>query len=133
MECHSKHGVCQKCYGMGLARRDLVSIGEAIGIIAAQSIGEPGTQLTMRTIHSGGVAGVADITQGLPRVEELFEARKPKGLAIITEINGKVKIKETKKKKEVVVTANDDSRTYTIPFGSKMKVRDGDIVEAGHH
>ena len=129
--CHSKHGVCQKCYGMGLARRDLVSIGEAIGIIAAQSIGEPGTQLTMRTIHSGGVAGVADITQGLPRVEELFEARKPKGLAIITEINGKVKIKETKKKKEVVVTANDDSRTYTIPFGSKMKVRDGDIVEAG--
>ena len=129
--CHSKHGVCQKCYGMGLARRDLVSIGEAIGIIAAQSIGEPGTQLTMRTIHSGGVAGVADITQGLPRVEELFEARKPKGLAIITEIDGKVKIKETKKKKEIVVTANDDSRTYTIPFGSKMKVRDGDIVEAG--
>ena len=116
---------------MGLARRDLVSIGEAIGIIAAQSIGEPGTQLTMRTIHSGGVAGVADITQGLPRVEELFEARKPKGLAIITEIDGKVKIKETKKKKEIVVTANDDSRTYTIPFGSKMKVRDGDIVEAG--
>ena len=129
--CHSKHGVCQKCYGMGLARRDLVSIGEAIGIIAAQSIGEPGTQLTMRTIHSGGVAGVADITQGLPRVEELFEARKPKGLAIITEIDGKVKIKETKKKKEVVVTSNDDSRSYTIPFGSKMKVRDGDMVEAG--
>ena len=129
--CRSKHGVCQKCYGMGLARRDLVSIGEAIGIIAAQSIGEPGTQLTMRTIHSGGVAGVADITQGLPRVEELFEARKPKGLAIITEIDGKVKIKETKKKKEVVVTSNEDSRTYTIPFGSKMKVKDGDIVEAG--
>ena len=129
--CRSKHGVCQKCYGMGLARRDLVSIGEAIGIIAAQSIGEPGTQLTMRTIHSGGVAGVADITQGLPRVEELFEARKPKGLAIITEIDGKVKIKETKKKKEVVVTSNEDSRTYTIPFGSKMKVKDGDMVEAG--
>ena len=129
--CHSKHGVCQKCYGMGLARRDLVSIGEAVGIIAAQSIGEPGTQLTMRTIHSGGVAGVADITQGLPRVEELFEARKPKGVAIISEIAGKVKIKETKKKKEVVVTSNDDSRTYTIPFGSKMKVHDGDIVEAG--
>ena len=101
------------------------------GIIAAQSIGEPGTQLTMRTIHSGGVAGVADITQGLPRVEELFEARKPKGVAIITEIAGKVKIKETKKKKEVVVTSNDDSRTYTIPFGSKMKVKDGDIVEVG--
>ena len=129
--CHSKHGVCQKCYGMGLARRDLVSIGEAVGIIAAQSIGEPGTQLTMRTIHSGGVAGVADITQGLPRVEELFEARKPKGVAIISEIAGKVKIKETKKKKEVVVTSNDDSRTYTIPFGSKMKVHDGDIVETG--
>ena len=129
--CRSKHGVCQKCYGMGLARRDLVSIGEAIGIIAAQSIGEPGTQLTMRTIHSGGVAGVADITQGLPRVEELFEARKPKGLAIISEIDGKVKIKETKKKKEVIVTSKDDAKTYTIPFGSKMKVKEGDMVEAG--
>ena len=127
--CHSKHGVCQKCYGMGLARRDLVSIGESVGIIAAQSIGEPGTQLTMRTIHSGGVAGVAGITQGLPRVEELFEARKPKGLAIISEIAGVVKIKETKKKKEVVVTGKDDARTYTIPFGSKMKVHDGDMVE----
>ena len=129
--CRSKHGVCQKCYGMGLARRDLVSIGESIGIIAAQSIGEPGTQLTMRTIHSGGVAGVADITQGLPRVEELFEARKPKGLAIISEIDGKVKIKETKKKKEVVVTSKDNSKSYVIPFGSKMKVKDGDMVEAG--
>ncbi len=129
--CRSKRGVCQKCYGMGLARRDLVSIGEAVGIIAAQSIGEPGTQLTMRTIHSGGVAGVADITQGLPRVEELFEARKPKGVAIISEIAGKVKIKETKKKKEVIITSNDDSKTYTIPFGSKMKVHDGDIVEPG--
>ena len=129
--CRTKHGVCQKCYGMGLARRSLVSIGEAVGIIAAQSIGEPGTQLTMRTIHSGGVAGVADITQGLPRVEELFEARKPKGLAIVSEIDGKVKIKETKKKKEVIVTSNDDSRTYTIPFGSKMKVKNGDVVEAG--
>ena len=131
LACRSKHGVCQKCYGMGLARRDLVSIGESVGIIAAQSIGEPGTQLTMRTIHSGGVAGVADITQGLPRVEELFEARKPKGVAIITEIAGKVKIKETKKKKEVVVTSKDDSKTYTIPFGSKMKVKDGDMVEVG--
>ena len=129
LACRSKHGVCQKCYGMGLARRSLVSIGESVGIIAAQSIGEPGTQLTMRTIHSGGVAGVADITQGLPRVEELFEARKPKGVAIISEIAGKVKIKETKKKKEVVVTSKDDSRTYTIPFGSKMKVKDGDMVE----
>ena len=129
--CHSKHGVCQKCYGMGLARRDLVSIGESVGIIAAQSIGEPGTQLTMRTIHSGGVAGVADITQGLPRVEELFEARKPKGLAIISEIEGKVKIKDTKKKKEVIITSKDEAKTYTIPFGSKMKVKDGDMVEVG--
>ena len=128
--CRSKHGVCQKCYGMGLARRELVSIGESIGIIAAQSIGEPGTQLTMRTIHSGGVAGVADITQGLPRVEELFEARKPKGVAVITEIDGKVKISETKKKKEIIVTSNDDSRTYVIPFGSKLKVKDGDEVKA---
>ena len=128
--CRSKHGVCQKCYGMGLARRDEVSIGESVGIIAAQSIGEPGTQLTMRTIHSGGVAGVADITQGLPRVEEIFEARKPKGLAVITEIDGKVKISETKKKKEIIVTSKDDSRTYTIPFGSKLKVKDGDEVKA---
>ena len=131
LACRSKHGVCQKCYGMGLARRNLVSIGESVGIIAAQSIGEPGTQLTMRTIHSGGVAGVADVTQGLPRVEELFEARKPKGVAIISEIAGKVKIKETKKKKEVIVTSSDDSKTYTIPFGSKMKVKDGDMVEVG--
>ena len=129
--CHSKHGVCQKCYGMGLARRDLVSIGESVGIIAAQSIGEPGTQLTMRTIHSGGVAGVADITQGLPRVEELFEARKPRGVAIISEIDGKVKIKETKKKKEVIVTGEFETKSYTIPFGSKMKVKDGDMVEIG--
>ena len=128
--CRSKHGVCQKCYGMSLARREQVSIGEAIGIIAAQSIGEPGTQLTMRTIHSGGVAGVADITQGLPRVEELFEARKPKGLAVITEIDGKVKISETKKKKEIIVTSKDNSKTYTIPFGSKLKVKDGDEVKA---
>ena len=116
---------------MGLATRAEVNIGEAVGIIAAQSIGEPGTQLTMRTIHSGGVAGVADITQGLPRVEELFEARKPKGLAIITEISGKVKISEDKSKKEVIVTSSDDSKTYTIPFGSKLRVRDGDEIEAG--
>ena len=108
-----------------------VNIGEAVGIIAAQSIGEPGTQLTMRTIHSGGVAGVADITQGLPRVEELFEARKPKGLAIVTEISGKVKISEDKSKKEVIVTSKDDSKTYSIPFGSKLRVKDGDEVEAG--
>ena len=128
--CRAKHGVCQKCYGMSLARRNKVSIGEAIGIVAAQSIGEPGTQLTMNTKHAGG-AGSADITQGLPRVEELFEARKPKGLAVITEIAGKVKIQENKKKKEVVVTSNDNSKTYTIPFGSKLKVKDGDMVEAG--
>ena len=116
---------------MGLARRDLVSIGESVGIIAAQSIGEPGTQLTMRTIHSGGVAGVADITQGLPRVEEIFEARKPKGVAVITEIDGTVKISDNKKKLEVIVTSKDDSRTYTIPFGSKLKVKDGQVLEAG--
>ena len=131
LECKTKHGVCCKCYGMGLATREKVSIGEAVGIIAAQSIGEPGTQLTMRTIHSGGVAGVADITQGLPRVEELFEARKPKGLAIITEIDGKVKISEDKKKKEVIVTSKNNSKSYTIPFGSKLRVKDGDMVEAG--
>ena len=129
--CRTKHGVCAKCYGMGLASRDKVTIGEAVGIIAAQSIGEPGTQLTMRTIHSGGVAGVADITQGLPRVEELFEARKPKGLAIISEIDGVVKISEEKKRKEVIVTSKDNSKTYVIPFGSKLKVKEGMEVEAG--
>ena len=129
--CRTKHGVCARCYGMGLATRDKVSIGEAVGIIAAQSIGEPGTQLTMRTIHSGGVAGVADITQGLPRVEELFEARKPKGLAIMTEIDGTVRVTEEKNKKEVIVTNKKDIMAYTIPFGSKIKVRDGDEVKAG--
>ena len=128
--CRSKHGVCAKCYGMGLATREEVNIGESVGIIAAQSIGEPGTQLTMRTFHQGGVAG-GDITQGLPRVEELFEARKPKGLAIITEIAGTVTIKDDKKKKEVVVTSKDDSKTYTIPFGSKLRVKNGDELEAG--
>ncbi len=131
LECHTKHGVCRKCYGMGLATRDKVNIGESVGIIAAQSIGEPGTQLTMRTIHSGGVAGVADITQGLPRVEELFEARKPKGLAVITEIDGVVKISDDKKKKEVIITSDDNSKTYTIPFRSKLRVKDGDYVKAG--
>ena len=129
--CRTKHGVCAKCYGMGLATREEVNIGESVGIIAAQSIGEPGTQLTMRTIHSGGVAGVADITQGLPRVEELFEARKPKGLAIVSEINGVVKISEEKTNKEVTITSKDDSKTYTIPFGSKLRVRDGEEVKAG--
>ena len=128
--CHTKHGVCSKCYGMGLATRKEVNIGEAVGIIAAQSIGEPGTQLTMRTFHTGGVAG-GDITQGLPRVEELFEARKPKGLATITEIAGTVSIEDSKKRKEVTVTGKDDSKTYTISFGSKLKVKPGDYIEAG--
>ena len=128
--CHSKHGVCQKCYGMSLARHNKVEIGESIGIVAAQSIGEPGTQLTMNTKHASGAIGT-DITQGLPRVEELFEARKPKGLAVTTEIAGTVKVKESKKKKEVVVTSDTASKTYTIPFGPKMKVKDGDYVEAG--
>ena len=129
--CRTKSGVCSKCYGMGLASREEANIGETVGIIAAQSIGEPGTQLTMRTIHSGGVAGVADITQGLPRVEELFEARKPKGLAIISEIDGIVKISEEKKRKTVTVTSKDDSKSYVIPFGSKLKVKDDDKVVAG--
>ena len=129
--CRTKHGVCAKCYGMGLATRQEVSIGEAVGIIAAQSIGEPGTQLTMRTIHSGGVAGVADITQGLPRVEELFEARKPKGLAIVSEIDGTVRIKEEKNKKEVVIKGEHEAKEYVIPFGSKLRVREGDEVLAG--
>ena len=131
LNCKSEHGVCAKCYGMSMATRQLVQIGEPIGTIAAQSIGEPGTQLTMRTIHSGGVAGVADITQGLPRVEELFEARKPKGLAIITEIAGKVKVSEEKKKKQVTVTSKDNSKKYPIPFGSKLCVHDGDEVDVG--
>ena len=128
--CRTKHGVCSKCYGMSLARRDKVNIGESVGIVAAQSIGEPGTQLTMRTFHQGGVAG-GDITQGLPRVEELFEARKPKGLATITEIAGKVSISDEKRNKVVTVTSKDNSKTYTIPFGSKLKVKDGDEIEAG--
>ena len=129
--CRTRHGVCARCYGRNLATGDPVNVGEAVGTIAAQSIGEPGTQLTMRTFHSGGVAG-NDITQGLPRVEELFEARKPKGLAIITEISGEVKINDAKRRKEVIVTSKDgESRTYTIPYGSRLKVKDGDFLEAG--
>lgn len=132
LTCRAKHGVCSKCYGANLANGQPVNIGEAVGIIAAQSIGEPGTQLTMRTFHTGGVASAEDITQGLPRVEELFEARKPKGLAVITEISGKVSIQENKKKREVTVTNDDgESETYLIPFGSRMKVKEGDILEAG--
>lgn len=132
LTCKSKHGVCKMCYGRNLATGSIVEIGEAVGIVAAQAIGEPGTQLTMRTFHTGGVAG-ADITQGLPRVEELFEARKPKGLAVITEISGTVKINETKKKREVVVTNSDNniSKTYLIPYGSRLKVEDDQFVEAG--
>ena len=128
--CKCKHGACSKCYGMGLATRQRVNLGESVGIIDAQSIGEPGTQLTMRTFHTGGVAG-GDITQGLPRVEELFEARNPKGLATITEIDGTVQIKEEKKRKEVVVVGKDNAKTYVISFGSKLKVKDGMEVKAG--
>ncbi len=131
LTCQSEYGVCSKCYGSNLATGELVNVGEAVGIIAAQSIGEPGTQLTMRTFHTGGVAG-EDITHGLPRVEELFEARKPKGLAIISEISGKVKINDSKKKREIVVATEDgDSRTYLIPYGSRVKVEDGETIEAG--
>ena len=131
LTCHSAVGICAKCYGSNLATGEAVNVGEAVGIIAAQSIGEPGTQLTMRTFHTGGVAG-DDITQGLPRVEELFEARKPKGLAIISEIPGTVKLADSKKKREVIITAEDgETRSYQIPYGSRIKVYDGDIVEAG--
>ena len=132
LSCKSHIGVCAKCYGANMATGQPVQVGEAVGIIAAQSIGEPGTQLTMRTFHTGGVAG-GDITQGLPRVEELFEARKPKGLAIITEFGGTVAIKDTKKKREIVVTDNEtgNSKTYLIPYGSRMKVTEGQVLEAG--
>ncbi len=131
LHCNTKHGICAKCYGRNLATGEPVRVGEAVGIIAAQSIGEPGTQLTMRTFHTGGVAG-ADITQGLPRVEELFEARKPKGLAIISETAGTVKIVSSKKKREVIITdENGEETSYTIPYGSRLKVRDGDVLEIG--
>jgi DNA-directed RNA polymerase subunit beta' len=131
LNCQSKIGVCGKCYGINLATGGEVNIGEAVGIIAAQSIGEPGTQLTMRTFHTGGVAG-DDITHGLPRVEELFEARKPKGLAIISEIAGKVESRETKKKKEIIIVGEDgETKSYTIPYGSRLKVQEGDLIEAG--
>ena len=132
LSCKCKVGICAKCYGANMATGEAVQVGESVGIIAAQSIGEPGTQLTMRTFHSGGVAG-GDITQGLPRVEELFEARKPKGLAIITEIPGEVAIKDTKKKREIVITDKEsgESKTYLIPYGSRIKVTDGQMLEAG--
>ena len=132
LTCRSKVGVCAKCYGANMATGQAVQVGEAVGIIAAQSIGEPGTQLTMRTFHSGGVAG-DDITQGLPRVEELFEARKPKGLAIITEFAGVANIKDTKKKREIIVTSPEtgETKAYLIPYGSRIKITDGAFLEAG--
>ena len=131
LNCKTNHGVCSKCYGRNLATGKEVNIGEAVGIIAAQSIGEPGTQLTMRTFHTGGVAG-GDITQGLPRVEELFEARKPKGLAVITEVAGRVEIDETGKRKEVAVIPQEgETQVYAIPYGSRIRVKQGQMVEAG--
>ena len=132
LTCRCHNGVCAKCYGANMATGEPVQVGEAVGIIAAQSIGEPGTQLTMRTFHTGGVAG-DDITQGLPRVEELFEARKPKGLAIITEFAGKAVINDTKKKREVIVTNDEtgESKAYLIPYGSRIKIQDGQMLEAG--
>ncbi len=132
LTCKSHSGVCAKCYGANMATGEPVQVGEAVGIIAAQSIGEPGTQLTMRTFHTGGVAG-DDITQGLPRVEELFEARKPKGLAIITEFGGTATINDTKKKREIIVTNNEtgESKAYLIPYGSRIKIQDGAELEAG--
>ena len=132
LNCRAKHGVCKKCYGSDLANGQPVTVGEAVGIIAAQSIGEPGTQLTMRTFHTGGVASAEDITQGLPRVEELFEGRKPKHLAIISEIDGEVKFEEIKKNRHVVVTRNDgEQRSYLIPFGSRISVKEGQKIKAG--
>ena len=132
LTCRSKSGICAKCYGANMATGEAVQVGEAVGIIAAQSIGEPGTQLTMRTFHSGGVAG-DDITQGLPRVEELFEARKPKGLAIIAEFGGIAVIKDTKKKREIIITNKEtaESKAYLIPYGSRIKIVDGQELEAG--
>ncbi len=133
LDCRAKHGVCRKCYGSNLANGMPVTIGEAVGIIAAQSIGEPGTQLTMRTFHTGGVAGAEDITQGLPRVEELFEARKPKRLAIISEIGGRVTFEEIKKNRHAVITdlETGEKKEYLIPFGSRTKVEEGQMIEAG--
>jgi DNA-directed RNA polymerase subunit beta' len=134
LTCRNETGVCARCYGANLATGEPVDVGEAVGIVAAQAIGEPGTQLTMRTFHTGGVAGGDDITQGLPRVEELFEARKPKRDAILSEISGRVSIGESKKKREVVVTGDEDGheqKTYQINYGSRLKVTDGQMVEAG--
>ena len=132
LSCRSKHGICSKCYGKNMATGKPVDLGEAVGVIAAQSIGEPGTQLTMRTFHTGGVATADDITQGLPRVEELFEARKPKGLSVLSETSGTVAIEEKNGKKDVVVTdANGVAKSYSIPFTARLKVHDGDVIESG--
>ena len=131
LNCRAKHGVCKKCYGASLANGQPVAVGEAVGIIAAQSIGEPGTQLTMRTFHTGGVASAEDITQGLPRVEELFESRKPKHLAIIAEIGGTISFEEVKRSKHVVVSGDGDQRSYLIPFGARLSVKEGQVVEKG--
>ncbi len=131
LSCRARKGVCSKCYGANMASGRIVRIGESVGIIAAQSIGEPGTQLTMRTFHTGGVSG-NDLTQGLPRVEELFEARKPKALSIISETGGKVTVTDTKKKREVtVISENGEVKEYLIPYGSRIKVLNGDVIEAG--
>ena len=134
--CQARHGVCAKCYGANLANGNLVEVGEAVGIIAAQSIGEPGTQLTMRTFHTGGIASAEDITQGLPRVEELFESRRPKNLAIMTEIAGKASIDDSKKNRHVLVQGVDENgapteKSYLIPFGQRVRIADGDELEAG--
>ena len=133
LTCDCRKGVCAKCYGRDLATGELVNVGEAVGIIAAQSIGEPGTQLTMRTFHAGGVASGSDITQGLPRIEELFEARKPKGVAIISEIAGRVSVSETKRKREIIVSNDEDgeSKTYAIPYSASIVVKTGDVIEKG--
>jgi DNA-directed RNA polymerase subunit beta' len=133
LTCKSDIGVCAKCYGADMATGQPVQVGESVGIIAAQSIGEPGTQLTMRTFHTGGIATAEDITQGLPRIEELFEGRKPKGLAIIAEFGGKATFNETKKKREIIITSEEtgESKAYLIPYGSRVKVMDGDILRAG--
>jgi len=134
LTCRSRVGICAKCYGKNMAGSEKVNIGEAVGIIAAQSIGEPGTQLTMRTFHTGGVASADDITQGLPRVEELFEARKPKGVAILTEYGGKIKIVNNNERREITVRTTDgDDVTYPIPYGAKIKseLRSGDVLQPG--
>ena len=138
LTCRSKHGICAKCYGKNMSNNNIIPMGEPVGIIAAQSIGEPGTQLTMRTFHTGGVANAADITQGLPRVAEIFEARKPKGVATVSEVAGRVELKEMTsqgkdggKYYEVIVRNADGDGKYTIPYGVELKVKDGDMVEAG--